>query len=181
MGGLAALPRRQMDGHRIAGQRPGKSSGRAARLITECENLMMPNCASQVWHLNRLIRFIRQCLTALRFAVKKNVWSNPLDEFHYNNFSYGLLGSDTCNDPKNLGYCQPLQSRFETRLGTVGGPGQGLWFAMNDNLYPCRGKWLFSICGHYFEWGGMSNDPDITIANRVAVDVATHREYCQLE
>lgn len=115
------------------------------------------------------------------FRRKKNVWSNPLDEFHYNNFSYGLLGSDTCNDPKNLGYCQPLQSRFQTRLGTVGGPGQGLWFAMSDNLYPCRGKWLFSICGHYFEWGGMSNDPDITIANRVAVDVATHREYCQLE
>gem|GEM_PF-1822962 len=115
------------------------------------------------------------------FRRKKNVWSNPLDEFHYNNFSYGLLGSDTRNDPKNLGYCQPLQSRFQTRLGTVGGPGQGLWFAMSDNLYPCRGKWLFSICGHYFEWGGMSNDPDITIANRVAVDVATHREYCQLE
>ena len=73
VGGLAALPRRQMDGHGIAGQRPGKSSGRAARLIAEYENLMMPNCASQVWHLNRLIRFIRQCLTALRFAVKKRL------------------------------------------------------------------------------------------------------------
>jgi hypothetical protein len=46
----------------------------------------------------------------------------------------------------------------------------------------CNGKsGLFHLCGHYFEWGGMSNDPDITIANRVAVDVATHREYCQLE
>ena len=96
-------------------------------------------------------------------------------------FFSGLLGSDTCKDPKNLGYCQPLQSRFQTRLGTVCGPGQGLWFAMSENLYPCRGKWLFSICGHYVEWGGMSNDPDITIAKRVAVDVATHREYCQLE
>ena len=80
VGGLAALPRRQMDGHAIAGQRPGKSSGRAARLITEYENLMMqyenlmmPNCALQVWHLNRLIHFIRQCLTALRFAAKKRL------------------------------------------------------------------------------------------------------------
>ena len=74
------------------------------------------------------------------FRRKKKVWSNLLDEFQYTNFSYGLLGNDTCNDPKNLGYCQPLQSRFQTRLGTVGGPGQGLWFAMSDNLYPCRGK-----------------------------------------
>ncbi len=45
---------------------------------TEYENLMMPNCASQVWHLNRLIRFI------FRFAVKKTS-----DEFHHNKRAVG--------------------------------------------------------------------------------------------
>jgi len=50
-----------------------------------------------------------------------------------------------------------------------------------DGLYSCVGPTINSICGHYVEWGGHANDPDITIAQRTTIDVGNHREYCQLE
>ena len=56
---------------------------------------------------------------------KKNVWSKPLDEFHYNNFSYGLLGSDTCNDPKTSAIASHCNPDFKRALGRWAAPGRG--------------------------------------------------------
>ena len=78
-------------------------------------------------------------------------------------------------------HCQPWQSYGDNRLATFGGYGQGLWFVARDGLYSCVGPTINSICGHYVEWGGHANDPDITIAQRTTIDVGNHREYCQLE
>jgi hypothetical protein len=79
------------------------------------------------------------------------------------------------------GTAKPWQSYGDKRLATFGGYGQGLWFVARDGLYSCVGPTINSICGHYVEWGGHANDPDITIAQRTTIDVGNHREYCQLE
>ena len=125
VGGLAALPRRQMDGHGIAGQRPGKSSGRAARLITEYENLMMPNCASQVWHLNRLIRFIRQCLTALRFAVKKTSGQIRSMNFTIIIFLTGCWAVTLVTIQKTSAIASHCNPDFKRALERCADPGRG--------------------------------------------------------
>ena len=49
---------------------------------------------------------------------------------------------------------------------------------MPDNLYNCEDGELNSICGHYREWGGTPNDPDIKLGAAISIDVATHRQVC---
>ena len=75
--------------------------------------------------------------------------------------------------------CQPLSTRGYNQLAILGGPkASGLWFAMPDNLYNCEVGELNSICGHYREWGGTPNDPDIKLGAAISIDVATHRQVC---
>ena len=115
------------------------------------------------------------------FRRKNDIWASQTDEFHYTNFSYGIEGRMDCATQAYNRYCQPWKTRNYSRIAAYGSYGQGLWFAAPENTLPCNGPALYSICGHYVEWGGMGNDPDVTIANRTSIDVATHREYCQLE
>ena len=117
----------------------------------------------------------------IAFRRKVDIWASQNDEFHYTNFSFGIEGRLDCSNQTGHRYCQPWQSYGDNRLATFGGYGQGLWFVARDGLYSCVGPTINSICGHYVEWGGHANDPDITIAQRTTIDVGNHREYCQLE
>lgn len=117
----------------------------------------------------------------IAFRRKVDIWANQNDEFHYTNFSFGIEGRLDCNNQTGHRYCQPWQRDGDNRLAAFGGYGQGLWFVARDGLYSCVGPTINSICGHYVEWGGHANDPDITIAQRTTIDVGKHREYCQLE
>ena len=94
-------------------------------------------------------------------------------------FSAGIPGTNGCD--RFGADCLPQNDPNKFRLAIYGGRGSGLWFPTQDFTHSCKGHDLYSICGHYVEWGGSQGDPDITIATTELVDIASHRQYCRMD
>ena len=99
-------------------------------------------------------------------------------KFRFTFFSAGTLAEGGCDTPTPHN-CQPVQMQGNSNLAILGGPkASGLWFAHPDNLYSCIDGEINSICGHYREWGGSPNDPNISLGAVVPIDAATHQKHC---
>jgi hypothetical protein len=70
-----------------------------------------------------------------------------------------------------------------TRIVAYGGPGQGLWFTVVDNLPLCRGTQIDSICGHHVEWAGSHLTPrmhlptDLKLMSANIVNIVSLNSY----
>ena len=134
--------------------------------------------AGQALYSRHLISHDLDLSSPINFSLNRAI---PLVADKPINYTYFSAGSQTeggCNTPAPYN-CQPLSTRGYNQLAILGGPkASGLWFAMPDNLYNCEDGELNSICGHYREWGGTPNDPDIKLGAAILIDVATHRQVC---
>jgi len=98
-------------------------------------------------------------------------------EFNY--FTAGSMTEGGCNTPAPYN-CQPVRTVGHDKLAILGAAkASGFWFAMRENVHNCVDGEINSICGHYREWGGSSNDPAIKLGGIFPIDVAAHRQVCR--
>ena len=84
-----------------------------------------------------------------------------------------------CNRPTPYN-CHPVRTAGHNNLAILGGPKAfGFWFAMRDHVHRCVDGELNSICGHYREWGGSPDDPNVKLGGIFPIDVAEHRQVCR--
>ena len=135
---------------------------------------------------------IGQVVTARR-QVAYDVNQSSLINYHWNmpltyergkkvEFTYFTAGSMTeggCNTPTPYN-CHPVRTAGHNNLAILGGPkASGFWFAMRDHVHRCVDGELNSICGHYREWGGSPDDPNVKLGGIFPIDVAEHRQVCR--
>jgi len=115
----------------------------------------------------------------INYSWNRTIMSERDKKVEFNYFTAGSMTEGGCNTPAPYN-CQPVRTVGHDKLAILdAAKASGFWFAMRENVHNCVDGEINSICGHYREWGGSSNDPAIKLGGIFPIDVAAHRQVCR--
>lgn len=113
------------------------------------------------------------------------IWAKNVDtrNMRYTNFALGQTGNNVNEfQPKTTVSHSSKPAKYLSINGTP--RGGNLWRSSALDAAYCHFRRPATpahekICGHFREWGGMPNDPPVTSASSVSIDMEIHNQYCK--
>jgi prepilin-type N-terminal cleavage/methylation domain-containing protein len=127
-------------------------------------------------------------VAAIQFVTQNEmapIWAKNVDtrNMRYTNFALGQTGSNVNEfQPKTTVSHSSKPAKYLSINGTP--RGGNLWRSSALDAAYCHFRRPATpahekICGHFREWGGMPNDPPVTSASSVSIDMEIHNQYCK--